>query len=198
MAQKLARAFAGAPTVPERVDATCAALLMDVTGLCVAARNADYVRAVRATAEPGACTMIGHDGRHDAATTALVNGTAAHGEDYDDTFEGGPIHAGAVIVSAVLAAAERHGLGGADAIRGIAGSMASGIIEYLAEGTWTKRMHPGWAAQAGLRAARLAAAGFTGPRTVFEGEHGFFHGFAITDAGDFAAMVACACLQFLF
>ena len=36
---------------------------MDVTGLCVAARNADYVQAVRATAEPGACTMIGHAGR---------------------------------------------------------------------------------------------------------------------------------------
>src|SRR4029078_8544065 len=30
---------------------------------------------------------------------------------------------------------------------GIVGSMASGIIEYLAEGTWTKRMHAGWAAQ---------------------------------------------------
>ena len=61
---------------------------------------------------------------------------------------------------------------------GIAGSMASGIIEYLAEGAWTKRMHPGWAAQSGYRAARLAQAGFVGPRTVFEGEHGFFHAFA--------------------
>ena len=37
---------------------------------------------------------------------ALVNGTAAHGEDFDDTFEGGPVHAGAVVVPAVLAAAE--------------------------------------------------------------------------------------------
>ena len=63
---------------------------------------------------------------------------------------------------------------------GIAGSMASGIIEYLAEGAWTKRLHPGWAAQAGLRAALLAKHGFLGPRTVFEGTHGFFHGFANT------------------
>jgi 2-methylcitrate dehydratase PrpD len=46
--------------------------------------------------------------------------------------------------------------------------MASGIIEYLAEGAWTKRMHPGWAAQAGYRAARMAQAGFSGPRTLFE------------------------------
>ena len=39
---------------------------------------------------------------------------------------------------------------------GIAGSMAGGIIEYLAEGAWTKRMHAGWAAQSGIRAALLA------------------------------------------
>jgi 2-methylcitrate dehydratase PrpD len=72
---------------------------------------------------------------------------------------------------------------------GIAGSMASGIIEYLAEGAWTKRMHPGWAAQSGYRAARLAQAGFTGPRTLFEGEHGFFRAFANTTQGDFGAML---------
>jgi 2-methylcitrate dehydratase PrpD len=56
--------------------------------------------------------------------------------------------------------------------------MASGIIEYLAEGTWTKRMHAGWAAQSGIRAALMARGGFLGPRTVFEGTHGFFHAFA--------------------
>ena len=41
---------------------------------------------------------------------------------------------------------------------GIAGSMACGIIEYLADGAWTKRMHAGWAAQSGIRAALLARA----------------------------------------
>ena len=44
----------------------------------------------------------------DAAGAAFVNGTAAHGEDFDDTFEGGPVHAGAVIVPAILAVAERE------------------------------------------------------------------------------------------
>jgi 2-methylcitrate dehydratase PrpD len=72
---------------------------------------------------------------------------------------------------------------------GIAGSMASGIIEYLAEGTWTKRMHPGWAAQSGIRATLLARAGFTGPRTVFEGVHGLFHGFAHTTKGNYDALI---------
>jgi len=67
---------------------------------------------------------------------------------------------------------------------GIAGSMASGIIEYLAEGAWTKRLHAGWAAQSGIRAALLAGSGFVGPRTVFEGVHGLFNGFAHTTEGD--------------
>jgi 2-methylcitrate dehydratase PrpD len=61
---------------------------------------------------------------------------------------------------------------------GICGSQASGIIEYLADGTWTKRLHPGWNAHAGLVATRLARAGFSGPESVFEGEHGFYAAFA--------------------
>src|SRR5262245_15779599 len=178
-----------------------------------------------------------------AAGAAFVNGTAIHGEDFDDTFEGGPVHAGAVIVPAVLAACERHKPDGPSALMGVAvgvetmcrlslvaptlthkagfhptaifgamgatagigaalglnahqlvdafgsvGSMASGIIEYLAEGAWTKRFHPGWAAQSGLRAALLGRAGFVGPRTVFEGVHGLFNGFAHTKEGDYAAL----------
>jgi len=75
--------------------------------------------------------------------------------------------------------------------------MASGIIEYLAEGAWTKRMHPGWAAQSGYRAARMAQAGFTGPRTLFDGEHGFFHAFANVDTCDFTAMLDGAGRQWL-
>jgi 2-methylcitrate dehydratase PrpD len=61
---------------------------------------------------------------------------------------------------------------------GICGSQASGIIEYLADGSWTKRLHPGWAAHAGVAATLLAQSGFTGPETVFEGDHGFYQAFA--------------------
>ena len=246
VSERLAAAFrAMPPKLPVRIAQLCDAVLMDVAGLCVAARASDYVQAVlRATSETGVCTVIGHAGGFNVATAALCNGTAAHGEDYDDTFEGGPVHAGAVIIPAMLAAAEQHALAGDDLVRGIAvgcevmcrlclpapkrvhqagfhptavfgalgaaagvasalglddkgwcnalgiaGSMASGIIEYLAEGAWTKRMHPGWAAQAGYRAARMAQAGFTGPRTLFDGEHGFFHAFANSDGCDFGAML---------
>ena len=60
---------------------------------------------------------------------------------------------------------------------GLCGSQSSGIIEYLADGTWTKRMHPGWSAHGGVIATMLAKEGFRGPAKVFEGTHGFFNGF---------------------
>ena len=247
IAEQLARHIAtlDAHALPAAVRETCERLLLDVIGLCVVARRTDYVQAALAAwPEPGPATAIGHVRPISAAGAAFVNGTAAHGEDFDDTFEGGPVHAGAVIVPAVLAAAEQEKLDGAailvglavgveticrlslvvpkavhkagfhptaifgamaaavgvgaalqlDAVRlthalGIAGPMASGIIEYLADGSSTKRMHPGWAAQSGLRAALLARAGFTGPRTVFEGTHGLFNAFAHTCEGDWAALL---------
>jgi len=220
--------------LPEATREIARRLLVDVAGLCVAARHERYVEAALASSEgEGACTAIGHSGRFTAVDAALVNGTAAHGEDFDDTFEGGPVHSGAVVVPAILALGERERLagdrvllgivtgvellcrmslvapmgahkagfhptavfgavaaaGGASAALGlsavdtasalgIAGSMASGIIEYLAEGTWTKRLHAGWAAQSGLRAALMARAGFLGPRTVLDGTHGFYKAFA--------------------
>src|SRR3954463_11752749 len=223
---------------------TAEKLLIDVAGLCVAARKSDYVlAALKSWESAGACTAIGHTRALDSGGAAFVNGTAAHGEDFDDTFEGGPIHAGAVIVPAGLAICEREEISGKDALRamavgleltcraslvapkmihkagfhptavlgamgaaaaaatllrlskdefvnalGIAGSMAGGIIEYLAEGAWTKRLHAGWAAQSGIRAALLARQGFVGPRTVFEGVHGLFNGFAHTTRGDYGAL----------
>ena len=60
---------------------------------------------------------------------------------------------------------------------GLCGSQSSGIIEYLADGTWTKRLHPGWSAHGGVIAAMLAWEGFRGPATVFEGTHGFYRAF---------------------
>src|SRR3954468_6949773 len=246
LAEVLARKIAALDPgrLPAAVRRKCEDLAVDVVGLCLTARNEDYVKAALAGwDEEGACTAIGHARPMSAAGAAFVNGTAAHGEDFDDTFEGGPVHAGAVIVPAVLAACERYNPDGRAALAGIAvgvevlcrlstvaptlahkagfhptaiygaagaaagvatalgldrrqtvdalgvvGSMASGIIKYLAEGTWTKRMHAGWAAQSGLRAALLARAGFSGPRTVFEGVHGLFHGFANTTKGDFDAV----------
>ncbi len=80
---------------------------------------------------------------------------------------------------AAAAAGKLYGLTAAqwsDAF-GLCGSQSSGIIEYLADGTWTKRLHPGWSAHGGVIATLLAREGFRGPGKVFEGTHGFFHAF---------------------
>jgi 2-methylcitrate dehydratase PrpD len=55
--------------------------------------------------------------------------------------------------------------------------MASGLLEFLADGSATKRLHPGWAAHSGVMAARLAAHGATGPATVFEGRYGLYRAY---------------------
>lgn len=60
---------------------------------------------------------------------------------------------------------------------GIAASMSSGLLEFIADGAWTKPLHAGHAASSGIRAARLAAVGYTGPATAIEGSHGFLHAF---------------------
>jgi 2-methylcitrate dehydratase PrpD len=56
---------------------------------------------------------------------------------------------------------------------GIAGSQAAGSMEFLTDGAWTKRLHPGWAAFSGVHAALLGREGFVGPATIVEGKDGF-------------------------
>src|SRR5579871_6651519 len=119
LAQKIALLKPG--LLPDATRRKCEDLLIDVTGLCATARNEDYVKAALSGCDDdGPCTVIGHARTLTASGAAFVNGTAAHGEDFDDTFEGGPVHAGAVIVPAVLAACERHHPDGRHALTGSA------------------------------------------------------------------------------
>src|SRR5215470_14092992 len=123
VAEALAEKIAGVRPgmLPASTTRKCQDLLIDVVGLCVTARNEDYVTsAINSCDDDGICTAIGHIRTLTATGAAFVNGTACHGEDFDDTFEGGPVHAGAVIVPAVLAACERHNPSGRDALLGIA------------------------------------------------------------------------------
>jgi len=220
--------------LPKTANQTVARMTYDAVGLMYAARHEGYiVAAINSVIEKGDCHAIGHKGGLGAYDSCLINGTAIHGEDFDDTYEGTPVHLAAALVPPMIAlsgvsqisrddwvrsislaaelvcrlvvvaptAIHRQGFhptsvlgafGATAAVGvclqlqpkqlasalGIVGSMTSGIIEYLAEGTWTKRMHPGWAAASGLKAAFLARNDFLGPRTVFEGEHGFFKAYA--------------------
>ncbi len=130
------------------------------------------------------------DGRD--ALTALVAGYEAMiriGMAAPGRFHERGWHATAVCgaFGAALAAGKSLGL---DASRltaavGIAGSMASGVMEFLEDGSWVKRLHPGWAAQSGIQAAALAQEGFTGPATALEGRLGFYRA-ALGDVPDIA------------
>ena len=57
---------------------------------------------------------------------------------------------------------------------GNAGTMAAGLWEFNRDGAMSKHLHAGQAASNGIRAADLAAMGFTGTRAILEGERGFF------------------------
>ena len=61
--------------------------------------------------------------------------------------------------------------------QGIALSFASGSLEFLEDGAWTKRIHPGWAAAAGLQAAALASTGFVGANAPYEGRFGLYRSY---------------------
>ncbi|CAL8480412.1 MmgE/PrpD family protein [Caballeronia sp. S22] len=58
--------------------------------------------------------------------------------------------------------------------QGIVLSMASGNLEFLQDGAWTKRLHPGWAAVAGATSATLAKHGYIGPGAAYEGRFGLY------------------------
>ena len=223
--------------IPERTHLTLKFLLKDICGIILSARNEDYVKSLVETYKgSGSLISLGHSERFDLFSSAIIAGTAAHGEDFDDTFEGNPMHVGATMIPAMLSAAQKFNLDGDQILKGlavgselicrlalvaptamhkqsfhptavcgtfgvaaglssvldlsekqmvsalgIAGSFTSGIIEYLAEGSWTKRVHPGWSANSGMNATLIAKSGFYGPRTVFEGKHGFFEAFALKE-----------------
>ena len=60
------------------------------------------------------------------------------------------------------------------AAQGIALSFAAGSLQFLEDGSWTKRIHPGWAAACGLTAAALAADDIPAPREAYEGRFGLY------------------------
>lgn len=57
---------------------------------------------------------------------------------------------------------------------GLAGTQSGGLFAFNADGTMSKRLHPGRAAQAGIMAAELAELGLSGPTQIYEAEDGGF------------------------
>jgi len=138
-----------------------------------------HISAVVCPAALAAGEAAGATGRD--VITAIVAGTelvAAIGEAAAPSYMRTGFHPTGVcgVFGAAAAAARLRKLSApaAASALGIAGSMASGLFEYLADGSETKPIHAGWAAHGGVVAARLADAGATGPPTVLEGRFGLF------------------------
>lgn len=66
-------------------------------------------------------------------------------------------------------------------VQGIALSTTSGSMEFLQDGAWTKRLHPGWSAASGITNATLAKQGFTGPGLPYEGRFGLYHSLLVNE-----------------
>jgi 2-methylcitrate dehydratase PrpD len=127
--------------------------------------------------------QVGASGR-DVLTAAVVGyeavtriaSAAPHG------FHARGLHATAVagVFSSALVAARLSGLDVTTTTNalGIAGSQAGGLLAFLGTSAATKMLHPGLASQSGILAARLAAAGATGPESVFEGRNGLYEALA--------------------
>ena len=79
---------------------------------------------------------------------------------------------GAAVAAGKIIGLDADGL---TAAQGVVGSMSAGLLEFLADGAWTKRLHPGWAAMSGLTAASFARAGWSGPPAVYEGRFGLYN-----------------------
>lgn len=145
-----------------------------------------------ATSLPCALSFAEQLGLHgrDLLTAYVAGGEAAIriGLAIDGGFHHVGFHATGVIshFSSAIVAAKLLGLDAAQtmAAQGIAGSTASGIQVFLEEGAWTKRLHPGWGAVAGITAARLAQNGFVAPSRPLEGKFGLIETHLQAHAGD--------------
>ena len=98
--------------------------VVDTVGLCIAGARGETAPMVRSLVEewagPPLATVVGMRRKAPAASAALVNGTAAHGLDFDDTHLPSVVHPSACLVPAVLAQAEEVGADGATVIVALA------------------------------------------------------------------------------
>lgn len=75
--------------------------------------------------------------------------------------------------------------------QGVVLSMASGSFEFLEDGAWNKRLHPGWAVGAAMTACAMAKAGFIGAKRTYEGRYGLYNAYlGKTGAADLPACTA--------
>lgn len=222
--------------VPKDVVEEAKLHILDTLGVALATYGMDFARIIlevsKSLGGPPESTAIGSGERLPAPNAALVNGTMAHGLDYDDMHREAALHLSAFVVPTALAVSEAQERSGKTAIvgvvagyevgarlglagsvklllrgwhptgvlgafasaavtgsilgltakqistaMGIVGSQSSGLAQWIEEGSWTKRMHPGWAAHSGIIAGLLAHKGYDGPQRIYEGKKGVYNSY---------------------
>ncbi|WP_433496488.1 MmgE/PrpD family protein [Sphaerimonospora sp. CA-214678] len=147
-------------------DDTHAGGLVHATAVVLPAALAVGEQVGASGAEVLAAVIAGYE------TVCRIAAAAPHG------FHARGLHAtmscGVMSAAIVTARLLRLGPGQAVDALGIAGSQAGGLLEFLATGASTKQLHPGLASASGILAARLAAAGASGPDSVLEGPQGLY------------------------
>lgn len=109
-----------AGSAPAEVRRAAERCIVDVTGVMLAGSVESTITALRRSVleeyAAGPCTLFGASETGYAKAATLVNGAAAHALDFDDTCYDGIVHGSAVVWPAVLAAAQRENVSGAEAL----------------------------------------------------------------------------------
>ena len=131
---------------------------------------------------PAALAMAEHlDGSWDDMLCAYILGMEVSirlGASVQGGFHHVGFHATGIVshFSSAVVAGKLMGLNSEQlcAAQGVAASTTSGVQAFLEEGAWTKRMHPGWGALAGITAAYMVQAGFVAPTRPYEARFGLY------------------------
>lgn len=121
-------------SVPEAAKYAARRAILDAIGVITAGRHHQATKRAQAAfgEDEGHCSMAG--GGHTSGTSAaLINGTAAHAYDMDDTSYTGIMHGSAVIVPAILATVDETGADDSTALAAfVAGSEATYVLADMA------------------------------------------------------------------
>jgi len=118
--------------IPNEVIHKIKLIFMDSLGLIFASRNEDYIKAIKKSfTDIGNCTVPGHLEKLSPSDAIMLNGTAIHGEDFDDTFEGTPVHVGSVMCSSLLTAAEYYKLKPKEILKGLNLNIKPGEVHAI-------------------------------------------------------------------
>ena len=210
--------------------------ILDSLGVCFACSTLPYAQIlidiIRKEGIGKESTVISFGDKLPVRAAAFMNGSLAHGYNFDDTHIQAIVHPTAILMPTVFSLGEREKIDGKTALTaiaagleivirlglssptmvqrgidpnpacgvfgavaatgkildlspdqiasamGISGVMASGNMEWEADGSWSWCVQAGWAAQGGILAAEIAKKGFKGPPTILEGKQGFYNAFA--------------------